>query len=124
MEDIETVSADKWLGLLYHIRKRPGMYLGSANLNSLHLLVMGFDLAETMYGIPKEQRKLIDDFGWDEFEKYVAKKYNKKQLTITSFGLAQHEANGKDIHSFVLSKEYEGAWDIWWKWVDEYLESK
>jgi hypothetical protein len=117
-----TVYERSWTGLLTQIRKRPSMYLGSVSLQSLHVFLAGFKMAEDMYAVPKQRRQEVDDFQWDAFETYVSDLYNKPRLSLNSFGLAQYEAQGKTIKTFDAFREYPGAWEIWWKWHDEFMK--
>lgn len=121
-EEKITVYQPSWTGLLAQIRKRPGMYLGSANLQALNMLLGGFHMAEVIYAVPEQRRQEVNDFPWDAFENYVSDLYNKSRLSLRSFGLAQYEAQGKSINTFDASKEYPGAWEIWWQWHDEFSE--
>jgi hypothetical protein len=109
-----------WTGLLAQIRKRPGMYLGSANLQALHMFLQGFKMAEDIYAVPELQRQEVNDFSWHDFETYVADLHNTGRLSLSSFGLAQYEAQGKSINTFDTFMEHPGAWDIWWQWYDEF----
>jgi hypothetical protein len=109
-----------WNCLLSEIRKRPAMFLGSISLQALQHFVGGFTMAEWMYTIPEQRRREVEDFPWNDFESYVAEFHNERRLTLNSFGLAQYEAQGKDLKAFDCSIEYAGAWEIWWRWHDEY----
>ena len=118
-----TVYKPSWSGLLAQIRKRPGMYLGSANLQALHLFRAGFNMAEVIYAVPELRRQEVNDFPWNDFESYVSDLRNKDRLSLNSFGLAQYEAQGKDINTFDASKEHPGAWEIWWQWHNDFTDT-
>jgi hypothetical protein len=112
-----------WSGLLGQFRQKPGMYLGSANLQALRMVLSGFEIAEMIYAVPESRRQEVNDFPWSDFESYVTERQNERRLTLRSFSLAQYEAQGKDLHSFDSSKEYPGAWEIWWKWYDDFADA-
>lgn len=122
-DDKIVVHQQTWSGLLERIRQRPGMYLGSASLEALHLFVQGFSAAEVVYSVPELRRREVNDFPWAEFESYVAGRYNEHRLSLNSFGLAQYDAQGREIGTFKPFHEYEGAWEIWWRWHDEFIAS-
>lgn len=78
-------------------------------------------MAEFVYDISEERRREVEDFAWEAFEAYVARFHNERRLSLGSWGLAQFEAQGKDLKTFDSSNEYPGAWDIWWRWHDEFV---
>jgi hypothetical protein len=112
-----------WNALLAQIRKRPAMYFGSLSLQGFHQFLGGFSLAELVYGISEERRMEVEDFAWEAFETYVATLHNELRLSLNSFGLAQFEAQGKDIKTFDAWKEHPGAWKIWWRWHDDFVKA-
>jgi hypothetical protein len=113
-----------WRSILADIRKRPVVYLGSPNLHALHMLKVGVSLAELLYDISRPRRQEADDVPWQDFESYVEDLHNKRRLSLNSFGLAQYKAQGENLSIFDTCVEYSGAWDIWWRWYDDFACAK
>lgn len=131
VDGVETVSdkppyarPQSWRGILAAIRKRPGMYLGSANLHALHMLKVGVSLAECIYDISLPRRQEADDIPWQDFESYVEDLHNRRRLSLNSFCLAQYKAQGENLSTYESFTEYPGAWDIWWRWYDDFACAK
>ena len=122
--DYDNKCLTSWKELFSQIRKRPGLYLGSINLQALQHFVHGFQMAEFVYGVVKNPRIEFEDFGWEDFESSISKFHNERRLSLNSFGLAQFEAQGKDIKTFDLWKEYAGAWETWFRWYDDFVDAK
>ncbi len=112
-----------WNALFAQIRARPVLYFGSVSLQAFHHFLVGFGFAPVVYGVSAKRRKKVEDFGWDAFERYVAAQHKEWRVNLNSFGLAQFEAQGKDDKTFDPWSDYLGAWDIWWRWYDEFVAS-
>lgn len=93
--------------LLKILRVRSSMYLGLKEISRLEHFLNGFKCCEEIYKI-----KGKNTFDWNKFESYIAKKYNKNSKSIRSFSIA-----------LILSdKNEEKAFDLWFKWYDEYRD--
>ncbi len=119
-QDNSVMHPKSWAELLDRIRARPGMYLGSANLQALRNFMGGFNVAEEIHAVPELRRQGFNNFPWGKFESYADQYHNENRLSLRSFGLAQYEAQGKNIDTFDASAEYPGAWEIWWRWIDDF----
>ena len=98
--------------LLEAIRKRPCMYHGGEerNVELLAAFLGGIGYVQTFQNIPTEC--LLDNFNWKEFEQWVASEFNKKRLSLNSLTLSRH-----------LSSSNSEAFDLWFKWYDQFRES-
>jgi hypothetical protein len=96
-----------WPSFFEQIRRRPGMWLGRPSLKALHFLLLGIDLAESLYDVPETDR--LGGFPFPEFEKWADKRFNPRRLSIRSFGMARRMA-GSD----------KAAFDLWLRWYDEF----
>jgi hypothetical protein len=113
-----------WNSLLAELRKRPAMFLGTRSLLAFQQFVWGFAAAELIYAIPDSRRNEVEDFDWKAFESYIAARYNRAQLSLNSFSLAQFEAQQGRREVAERFREYPGAWEIWWRWHDEFVDSR
>ena len=93
--------------LLAAIRTHPGMFLGHATVRGLGMLLAGIHLAEEFHGVPAANR--IWGFDREEFEQWVASRYNPRQLTCNSFSLAAH-----------LTESEDAGFELWFAWHDEF----
>jgi hypothetical protein len=113
-----------WLDLLASIRERPGMWLGHASLQGLQQFINGASLAERIYPeLTPERIQQVNDFPWQAFEAYIARRYNPLQLSLNSFSLAQFYAEGQTLTDFPR-QDYAGAWELWWRWFDEFMAAQ
>ena len=124
MADNDSGTPRTWSGLLTRLRERPALYLGSGSLHAPHMLKTGVHLAEFFYGVPKSRCQEGDDIPWQYFESYVSERHNKQRLSLNSFSLAQYVAQGENLSTYESFTEYPGAWDIWWRWYDDFACAK
>jgi hypothetical protein len=96
-----------WPTFFDQVRRRPGMWLGSASLTALQHYLNGIDLAECLYDVPDKDR--LKGFSFPEFEEWADKRFNPRRLSINSFHMARQ----------VCDSENE-AFDLWFSWYDEF----
>jgi hypothetical protein len=89
------------------IREKPGMYTGGRSVTSLHLLLVGFGMAEYQYAIPEDKR--LRGFDFNAFEDWIAGKYNPERLSAGSYYLARESAGSE-----------EAGFLLWFQWYDEF----
>ena len=95
-----------WQDFFDHVRNRPGLYIGRKSLELLGAYLNGFGTAEQLHDIPPGQRMFGFDF--EGFERFIGEK-----IEVNSFGsmfLARRDTSSE-----------EEAWDLWFKWYDEFL---
>ena len=110
--------------LLAAIRTRPGMFLGRASVCRLGHLLDGIRLAEDFHELPAADR--IGGFDRAGFEKWVASRYNPRQLTVRSFTLAAYRAGREPPGAPVTPKvrrarRQAAGFALWFAWYDEFL---
>lgn len=86
-----------------HFRKRPGMYMGAADINLLEQWVIATSFVEDLHGIPIADRFFPVNLSL--FETWVAK----------TVGLSS-------ARSFGLAREHENPFGKWFEWYDRYVE--
>ena len=106
-EDIRILpTPNDWPELISGIRKRPEMYLYRKSLDCFAAYVAGIEFIEKRVG------KALNGFDFDSYESWVAQKYNPRQLTFNSFGLATH-----------LEPDKDKAFELWYEWYDEFTKA-
>lgn len=110
-EDFSSISTelrlkayDYYNDLLKGIKKRPGMYLGTASITRLEMLLRGCSLARREVGIPptKAEREFEGFQSWIQ-EKYGIKSGQSWSKIILFYSIDEQEALGK---FFELFEEY------------------
>ena len=96
-----------WPTFFEQVRLRPAMWLGSASLTALEGLLSGIGLAEFLYDVP--EKDCLGGFSFQEFEEWVAHRFNPRRLSFKSFGMAR-EIAGSD----------KDALELWFSWYDEF----
>jgi hypothetical protein len=66
ISDVQKEQLEEILGLLAHIRLRPGMWIGSKDEYALRAFTTGFSLASSLLGIDlvKTQEEVWQERGW------------------------------------------------------------
>jgi hypothetical protein len=113
------------LEILIRIRRSPGMWLGHETLQGLQYFILGIrSVSDFSQVLPPDSIARLNDFPWREFEAFVENQHREQRpLTLHSFGLAQYIAAGESLTDFPR-QDYPGAWELWWKWFDEFMESR
>lgn len=100
-----------WPSFFKEIRRRPGMYIGSPSITALNYYIYGIRSAEWFDLIPPG--KQFKGFSFDEFEEWVAKRYNPERRSTNSFHVALLSAKS----------EREGFY-IWFSWYDAFRKKR
>ena len=83
-----------WPSLLDQIRRRPGMWLGTASIERLRSFLGGIDLAEHLYHVPAE--RALAGFSFVEFEEWVEERFNPRRMSVLSFELARDRSDSQE----------------------------
>ena len=106
MKKMENLAKKSVIGILKRIRERPGVFLGGASVERLHMFMLGYEIC--LY-----EEKYQSDEGFSMmsgFREFMRKKYR-----------VQMSKTWADIISFYSGDDKE-AFDLFYKLFDEYLE--